>query len=105
MKLSLQTLRISGASLLLSLFIVTMFEMIFYFTAVTGIEQDITTAGIRRVTALLGRQIRQALDADDPPLAGKLSTAQKTQLLRNLEASLGEVLPRLRERPPRSSRP
>ena len=98
MKLSLQTLRISGASLLFSLFIVTMFEMIFYFTAVTGIEQDITTAGIRRVTALLGRQIRQALDADDPPLAGKLSTAQKTQLLRNLEASLGEVLPRLREK-------
>lgn len=98
MKLSGRTLRISGASLLLSLFIITMFEMIFYFTVVTGIERDITTAGIRRVTALVGRQIRQALDAEDPPLAGKLSTAQKTQLLRNLEASLGEVLPSLREK-------
>ena len=87
---TIQTVRISGASILFTLFFITMFEVIFYFNAVTGIEKDVTTGGIHRVTALMGWQVQQALQADPP-----LTPQQRTALLSNMQSSLDTILPRL----------
>lgn len=73
---------------LLSLFLVTLFEVWFYFYYVTGVERDVTTTEIQDAANVMGLQLQSALNGGTTKGTEPMTEAQRETALLRVDAYL-----------------